>query len=40
MFLGIIGGISVFGIFGFIIGPLILVFTIKLIDEIFGNWEN
>lgn len=33
MLVGILGGISVFGIFGFIIGPLILVYTIKLIQE-------
>jgi predicted PurR-regulated permease PerM len=33
MIVGILGGISVFGVFGFIIGPLILVYTIKLIEE-------
>lgn len=33
MLVGILGGISVFGIFGFIIGPLILIYTIKLIEE-------
>jgi len=37
MLVGIVGGISVFGIFGFIIGPLILVYSIKLIDEIIKN---
>lgn len=31
--LGVLGGVSVFGIFGFIIGPLILVYSIKLIQE-------
>ena len=33
MLLGIIGGIAVFGIFGFIIGPLVLAYTIKLVQE-------
>ncbi len=33
MLVGILGGISLFGIFGFIIGPLILIYTIKLISE-------
>lgn len=33
MLIGILGGISLFGIFGFIIGPLILIYTIKLIEE-------
>lgn len=33
MLLGIIGGISVFGIFGFIIGPIILAYTIKILEE-------
>lgn len=32
--IGILGGISLFGIFGFIIGPLLLVYTIKLIEEV------
>jgi predicted PurR-regulated permease PerM len=32
MILGVLGGTSVFGIFGFIIGPLILVYTIKMIE--------
>jgi predicted PurR-regulated permease PerM len=34
MFIGILGGVTVFGIFGFIIGPLILSYTIKIIEEI------
>ncbi|MFW5846986.1 MAG: AI-2E family transporter [Nanoarchaeota archaeon] len=34
MLIGILGGVSMFGIFGFIIGPLILVYTIKLLQEI------
>ena len=33
MLLGVVGGISVFGIFGFIIGPLVLYYTIKLVQE-------
>ena len=33
MLVGILGGISVFGIFGFVIGPLILVYTIELLEE-------
>ena len=31
--LGVLGGVSIFGIFGFIIGPLILTYSIKLIEE-------
>jgi predicted PurR-regulated permease PerM len=34
MLIGIVGGIATFGLFGFIIGPLILVYTIKLIEEL------
>ncbi len=34
MLVGIIGGVSVFGIFGFIIGPLVLVYTIELLESI------
>jgi len=37
MLIGILGGISTFGIFGFIIGPLILVYTIKIIQEYFRS---
>lgn len=33
MLLGVLGGVSVFGLFGFIIGPIILVYTIKLLQE-------
>jgi len=32
--IGIIGGVAVFGIFGFIVGPLLLSYTIKIIEEI------
>ncbi len=31
---GILGGVSVFGIFGFVIGPLVLAYAIKLVKEI------
>jgi|TARA_Y100000310_G_C20548374_1_gene746772 predicted PurR-regulated permease PerM len=34
MLVGILGGISLFGIFGFIIGPLILVYTIMILREL------
>ena len=33
MLIGILGGIYLFGIFGFIIGPLILIYTIKLVNK-------
>lgn len=33
LLIGVIGGVPLFGIFGFIIGPLILVYTIKMIEE-------
>jgi predicted PurR-regulated permease PerM len=35
--LGVLGGVPIFGIFGFIMGPLILVYTIKLIEESLHN---
>ncbi len=34
MLIGILGGISLFGIFGFIIGPLILVYSIEILREL------
>jgi predicted PurR-regulated permease PerM len=34
MLIGILGGTAIFGIFGFIIGPLILVYTIRLVETI------
>ena len=34
MLLGVLGGVPLFGIFGFVIGPLILIYTIELIDEV------
>jgi len=34
---GILGGIPVFGIFGFIIGPLILIYTIEILEEVIKN---
>lgn len=33
MLIGVLGGISVFGIFGFVIGPLVLANSIKMIEE-------
>ncbi len=33
MLIGILGGVAVFGIFGFIIGPLLLTYTYKLLEE-------
>lgn len=33
MLMGLIGGISAFGIFGFLIGPLVLFYTLKLLEE-------
>jgi len=37
MILGITGGISLFGLFGFIVGPLLLTYTLKLVQGIFGS---
>lgn len=37
MLLGIFGGVSLFGLFGFIIGPLILIYSIKILQEIFAD---
>jgi predicted PurR-regulated permease PerM len=37
MIIGILGGTTIFGIFGFIIGPLILVYTIRLVKELVSN---
>ena len=31
--IGVLGGVPIFGIFGFIIGPLILVYSIKIFEE-------
>lgn len=36
MMVGILGGIGVFGAFGFVIGPLVLVYTIELLDAVFS----
>ena len=33
MLIGLLGGIKIFGLFGFIIGPLILIYTIKILQE-------
>jgi predicted PurR-regulated permease PerM len=40
MILGIMGGTSLFGLFGFIIGPLLLVYTMKLIQGILGTNQS
>jgi predicted PurR-regulated permease PerM len=33
MIIGVFGGIATFGIFGFIVGPLILIYTLELLQE-------
>ena len=33
MLVGILGGIALFGIFGFIIGPLVLIYTLEIIEN-------
>jgi predicted PurR-regulated permease PerM len=33
MLLGVIGGVSIFGLFGFIIGPLILEYTLRILKQ-------
>ncbi|MDA3837307.1 MAG: AI-2E family transporter [Nanoarchaeota archaeon] len=37
MLLGILGGIPVFGIFGFIIGPLVLAYTIHIVENLLDS---
>lgn len=37
MLLGILGGTTLFGLFGFIIGPLILVYTLRLVKELISK---
>ncbi|MFA6329493.1 MAG: AI-2E family transporter [Candidatus Micrarchaeia archaeon] len=37
MLIGMLGGIIVFGIFGFVIGPLLLAYTIKIIEGAIGS---
>ena len=39
MLIGVLGGISVFGIFGFIIGPLLLANSIKIVEGAIGSEE-
>jgi predicted PurR-regulated permease PerM len=34
MLIGVLGGIYIFGLFGFIIGPLILSYSLKIIEEL------
>ncbi|RMD67668.1 AI-2E family transporter [Candidatus Pacearchaeota archaeon] len=36
MLLGIFGGVPLFGLFGFVIGPLILAYTLKIMEEVFS----
>ena len=40
LLVGVLGGIGVFGIFGFIIGPLVLVNSIKVIEEAIMSQES
>jgi predicted PurR-regulated permease PerM len=37
MLLGILGGTAVFGLFGFIIGPLVLVYTLKILKDLLSR---
>lgn len=37
MLIGILGGISFFGIFGFVIGPLILIYSLKILRAYFSK---
>jgi len=37
MLIGIFGGVAVFGIFGFVIGPLLLSYTLKVLEDIIKN---
>ncbi len=39
MLVGILGGISLFGIFGFVIGPLILVYTLRILKELSSEFR-
>jgi predicted PurR-regulated permease PerM len=34
MLLGILGGTAIFGIFGFVVGPLVLVYSLRIIKEV------
>ncbi len=36
--LGILGGIPLFGFFGFVIGPLILAYTVKIVQQVVENY--
>jgi len=40
MLIGLLGGITVFGIFGFIIGPLLLVTSIRIIERAIGTTNS
>jgi len=37
MIVGIVGGIILFGILGFVIGPLILSYTLTLLEDLIDN---
>lgn len=37
MLIGILGGVPLFGIFGFIIGPIVLAYTIKILEQTLGK---
>jgi predicted PurR-regulated permease PerM len=37
LLIGILGGVPLFGIFGFVIGPLVLVYTIKILEQTLGK---
>ncbi|MCA9485453.1 MAG: AI-2E family transporter [Nanoarchaeota archaeon] len=37
MIVGILGGISVFGVFGFIIGPLVLLYTVEIFQAVLAR---
>ena len=34
MLIGILGGIALFGVFGFIIGPLVIIYTLEILDAL------
>lgn len=36
LLIGILGGVPIFGIFGFIIGPIVLAYTIKILEQAVG----
>jgi len=34
MLIGILGGVSLFGIFGFLIGPIVLIYTLRILEDL------